>query len=229
MPQYKDWLTQAGQHRRESGRPLVSLCFAQSLDGCLAIQRGQPTELSGPQSGRLTHRLRAAHDAILVGVGTVIADDPHLTVRRVKGRNPQPVVLDSGLRIPAHARLLQHDEQPVWIATTPAADPDRRAALEKAGARLLVLPANENRRVSLVALLDRLAQEGVTSLMIEGGAQVITSFLTGGLADWLSITIAPVLTGGLPALEQALPTPLKLMESYCQRMGDDLVIFGRLH
>jgi len=228
MPSFEEWLSQADQHRLETGRPLVSLCFAQSLDGCLTAQRGKPTPFSGPQSSRLTHRLRAGHDAILVGVGTVIADDPQLTVRHGTGENPQPVVLDSCLRIPLQSRLVQQDRRPVWIATTSAADLGRKSVLERAGARLLVLPADENRRVSLVALLEKLAENGLSSMMVEGGAQVITSFLLQGLADWVSITIAPVLTGGLPAIEQALPAPLKLKDPYSKKLGEDLVIFGRL-
>jgi riboflavin-specific deaminase-like protein len=228
MPQFEAWLSQADQHRRETGRPLVSLCFAQSLDGCLAEQRGRPTPLSGPQSSRLTHQLRASHDAILVGVGTVIADNPQLTVRHVKGGNPQPVVLDSHLRIPIQSSLVQREQQPVWIATTPAADSERRFGLESVGARLLVLPADESGRVSLVSLLETLDANGVTSLMVEGGARVITSFLVQGLADWVAITIAPVLLGGLPAVEETLPEPIRLKESYSEQLGEDLVVFGRL-
>jgi GTP cyclohydrolase II len=227
MPPFEDWLSQADQHRRITGRPLVSLCFAQSLDGCLTAQRGRPTPLSGPQSSRLTHQLRAAQDAILVGVGTVIADDPQLYVRHVAGRDPQPVVLDSRLRIPLHSRLVQRDRTPVWIATTPAADPECKAMLERAGARLLVLPTDEAGRVSLRALLEKLASIGVSSLMVEGGAQVITSFLAAGLADWISVTIAPVLLGGLPVLEYALPVPIKLKDAYSEQLGDDIVVFGR--
>jgi len=98
-PVYERWLAQAWRHHQDTGRPLVGLCFAQSIDGCLAAQRGQPTALSGPASARLTHQLRAAHDAMLVGVGTVLADNPHLTVRHVAGRSPQPVILDSRLLI----------------------------------------------------------------------------------------------------------------------------------
>ena len=228
MHRYEDWLHQADQHRRETGRPLVSLCFAQSLDGCLAAQRGQPTPLSGPQSSRLTHQLRAAHDAILVGVGTVIADNPRLTIRHVEGRNPQPVVLDSCLRIPDQSSLVKRDDPPVWVATTPAADPQRKSVLERAGARLLVLPADQVGRVSLLALLETLAGNGVNSLMVEGGAQVITSFLVQGLADWVAITIAPVLLGGLPAVEQALPKALRLKAACSEQMGEDVVVFGRL-
>jgi 3,4-dihydroxy 2-butanone 4-phosphate synthase/GTP cyclohydrolase II len=238
MPQFEDWLSQADQHRQKTGRPLVGLCFAQSLDGCLAARPGQPTQLSGPQSSHLTHQLRAAHDAILVGVGTLVADDPQLTVRLASGRlasgrlasgqNPQPVILDSRLRTPLQAKLVKRTGQPVWIATTPSADPARKAALEGAGARLLVLPADEQGRVSLAALLEKLAEEGVSSLMVEGGAQVITGFLTQGLADWMAITIAPVLLGGLPALGPGLPGLTRLKEVHTEQLGEDMMIFGRL-
>jgi riboflavin-specific deaminase-like protein len=229
MQNYNDWLLQADQHRRRTGRPLVSLCYAQSLDGCLTAQRGQPTRLSGAAASRLTHQLRAAHDAILVGVGTLIADDPQLTVRLVEGRDPQPVILDSRLRMPAQAGLLKRANQPAWIATTPAADPERRAALEGAGVRLLVLPADDAGRVSLPALLDALAKNGINSLMVEGGAQVITAFLAQGLADWVSITIAPVILGGLPAVEPCLALQYRLTQVYYEQLGQDMVVFGRLH
>lgn len=228
MPLFEDWLLQADQHRQKIGRPLVSLCYAQSLDGCLAARPGQPTRLSGPQSSRLTHQLRAAHDAILVGVGTVIADDPQLTVRLAPGQNPQPVILDSRLRTPLPARLVRQAARPVWIATTPAADPEHRMALESAGARLLALPSDEKGRVSLPALLQALAAQRVCSLMVEGGAQVITSFLAQGLADWVSITIAPVLLGGLPAVSPELPCPYRLVEARTRQFGQDVVVFGRL-
>jgi 3,4-dihydroxy 2-butanone 4-phosphate synthase/GTP cyclohydrolase II len=229
MPRFEDWLRQADQHRRQTGRPLVGLCFAQSLDGCLAARPGQPTRLSGPQSSQLTHQLRAAHDAILVGVGTVIADDPQLTVRLAAGRDPQPVILDSRLRTPLQARLVQQAVRLAWVATTPAADPARRAGLESAGARILVLPAGGEGRVSLDALLKKLAEEGVSKLMVEGGAQVIASFLTQGLVDWVSITIAPVFLGGLPALGPGVAGDIRLKDVYSEQLGEDTLIFGRLH
>jgi 3,4-dihydroxy 2-butanone 4-phosphate synthase/GTP cyclohydrolase II len=228
MPPFEAWLLQADQHRRQTGRPLVSLCFAQSLDGSLTLQRGRPTALSGVQSSRLTHQLRASHDAILVGVGTVIADNPRLTARQVGGPNPQPVILDSRLRTSVQSHLVQRATQPVWIATTSAASPERMSALARAGARLLVLPADGDGRVSLAALLSTLAEDDVSSLMVEGGAQVITQFLSQGLADWVAITIAPLFLGGLRAVEQALPKPHRLVDVQFDHLGQDLQVFGRL-
>jgi riboflavin biosynthesis pyrimidine reductase len=138
------------------------------------------------------------------------------------------VILDSRLRTPLQANLVQRATRPVWIGTTPAADPEQKTALESAGARLLVLPPDAEGRVSLPALLETLAGIGVRSLMVEGGAQVITSFLTQGLADWVSITIAPVILGGLPAVEPRLTGPSRLTEIHTEQLGQDVVIFGRL-
>ena len=182
-------------------RPFVTLSYAQSLDGCLTASQGTPFPISAPASLTMTHALRAAHSAILVGIETVLADDPALTVRLVAGDSPQPVILDSQLRTPPDARLLRGG---VWIATTPeGAQASRRQRLEQAGARILTLPADENGRVDLAALLTCLGAEGIQSLMVEGGARVLTSFLENGLADYAVITIAPVFLGGYQVIQSA--------------------------
>lgn len=220
----------AAAHLQATSRPLVTLSYAQSLDGCLTIRAGQPSPISGPQSRVVTHRLRAAHDAILVGIGTVLADDPNLTVRLVEGDDPQPVIVDSRLRFPLEARLLSAGCQP-WIATAEPADPARRAVLEGRGARVLTLPPREG-RVSLPALLDELGQMGITSLMVEGGAQVITSFLRERLADQLILTVAPVLVGGLHAVGDLGVRAWKELPRLCdagyEQAGRDLIVWGTL-
>ncbi len=203
-------------------RPSVTVTFAQSLDGCLAAEPGQPFALSGPESLQFTHQLRATHDAIVIGLGTVRADDPHLTVRHATGLNPQPIVLDSQLRFPLNARLLRHPTHSLWIATTDAAPVDRQTALEAAGARVLRLSADERGHVALSALLDHLGALGLRSLMVEGGAQVITSFLTARLADRLIITIAPKLIGGVRAL--TAPVHLSLRNVRYQVLGEDVIM-----
>lgn len=223
---FEEWISQADQ--RPAKRPWVSLCYAQSLDGCVTLQRGRPLVLSGAETQRLTHWLRSKHDAIVVGSGTVLADNPQLTVRLVEGQSPQPIILDSRLRTPPNARLIASHPRPAWIATAEPAEPARRAALEAAGATLLFLPQDKNGGVALTSLLDCLAQRGVSRLMVEGGAQVITSFLASGLVDVLCVTIAPVLLGGLHAVEQALPRLLRLREVYIETLGEDVVVWGKL-
>lgn len=209
-------------------RPFVTLTYAQSLDGAIAARPGQPTRISGPAAVRMTHQLRAEHDAILVGIGTVLADDPRLTVRLVAGAQPQPVVVDSRLRFPPEASLRHHPRRP-WIMTLDAADPARRAALSAAGLRVQPVAATPDGRVSLAALLRQLKQQGIHSLMVEGGARIITSFLAAQLVDWLVVTVSPQLLGGLPAIGHlngsALP---RLHRPQMHRLGDDLVLAGEV-
>jgi 3,4-dihydroxy 2-butanone 4-phosphate synthase/GTP cyclohydrolase II len=202
-------------------RPLVTLAYAQSLDGSIAAVPGRPLALSGPESLQYTHQLRAAHDAILVGIGAVLADNPRLTVRRAPGPDPQPVVLDSRLRFPLDANLLSHPRPP-WIAATDRADPARQSALEAAGARVLRLPADECGRVHLAALLDALADSGINTLMVEGGSSVITAFLTARLVDRLRLTLAPRLVGGLRAL--SAPCDVQLQNVTYRTLGADLIV-----
>ena len=228
MESISDWLAAAGVR----GRTRVTLSYAQSLDGSITARRGQPLPLSGPESLTLTHRLRAMHDGILVGIGTLLSDDPSLTVRLVEGQDPQPVVLDSRLRFPTGARLLSTGGPPPWIAALEGADPQKHAALQAAGARLLFLPPGEDGRLSLPALLACLYGLGVSSLMVEGGARVITSFLAARMVDQVVITLAPLFVGGLPAVDAILPSlpnfP-RLQNIEYQRLGDDLIVYGSFH
>jgi 3,4-dihydroxy 2-butanone 4-phosphate synthase/GTP cyclohydrolase II len=220
----------AANHRQRTGRPFVTLSYAQSVDGCIAARLGQPLALSGSLSLTLTHRLRAAHDAILVGIGTVLADNPRLTVRLVKGKNPQPIVADSRLRFPLDANLLRHHPLSPWIATSEWADAERQKMLEAAGARVLRLPTNAKGQVNLSALLERLGKLGINSLMVEGGARIITSVLSDQLVDHLVLTVAPMLVGGLRAVRRLgqsdqvhLP---RLHNLRYQQLGEDLVLWG---
>ena len=226
-------LANARAHREKTGRPLVTLSYAQSLDGSIAARRGTPFKLSGPESMEMTHRLRAAHDAILVGIGTVLADDPRLDVRLSLPEpasgyyNPQPVVLDSSLRMPLDRRLLRGSRRP-WIATLPEADAQKQVKLEQHGARILHLPPGEDGRVSLTALLGCLGELEISSLMVEGGASVIASFLAQGLVDRLVLTIAPVLVGGLHIQAGRESILSSLVDSGYERLGDDLVVWGEV-
>ena len=138
--------------------PYVTVSYAQSLDGSIAQESGTPLQISSPLSLTMTHALRSMHDAVLVGIGTVLSDDPRLTVRLVDGPNPRPVVLDSHLRMPVTSRLLSHPKG-VWLATT-RIDEDRERILCDRGARILGLPATSGGQVDLHALLKDVRRDG---------------------------------------------------------------------
>jgi GTP cyclohydrolase II len=215
--------------RRQHQRPLVTLTYAQSLDGSIAARHGHPLGISGPESQAFTHSLRAAHDAILVGIGTVLADNPRLNVRLVEGKNPQPILLDSRLRFPSYANLLKDGNLP-WVITTPTAAASRQADLEKQGARVIRLPEGSCGGIDLTALLAKLGEMNIKSLMVEGGAQVITSFITSQLVDQVIVTVAPVLVGGLRVLDSSLSLPMRnfprLTQVSFHQVGEDLVLWG---
>lgn len=221
----------ANGFRHDLPRPFVTLTYAQSVDGCIAAQSDQPLAISGPESLALTHQLRAAHDAILVGIGTVLADDPRLTARLENADDPQPVVLDSRLRFPLDARLLS-GSQP-WIVAAEGADARRQAALEAVGARVLRVPASGRGRISIEHLLRELHKQGIRNLMVEGGAAVISSFLTSCRVDHVALTVAPTLIGGLPAVDRhrngSRATLPRLQSTRYRQLGDDLIVWGSPH
>lgn len=193
-------VSEKAQFREQAGRPLVTLSYAQSLDGCIALKRGNFCTLSGSESQVLTHRLRAMHDSLLIGIGTVISDNPRLTVRLAEGQDPVPVVLDSQLKFPLSSNLLKNKKHPV-IVTTLSACPHRQKILEDCGASVIRVPADDRGWVDIKILLKKMACLGINSVMVEGGARVITSFLSLNLVDRMVITIAPKLLGGLHAVE----------------------------
>lgn len=207
-------------------RPQVTLAFAQSLDSRLAAPDGCPLRLSGPAALRYTHALRAAHDAILVGLGTVMADDPRLTVRHSPGQHPQPVLVDSQLRCPRTAQLLRHPTHRLWIFTTPTAPAAAQPALEAQGAQVWRIAANAVGQVDLRALLEKLHELGRRRVMVEGGPTLITAFLRAELAESLSLTLAPRFVGGPVGL--ALPTGVALRQVRYQVLEENVILEAQL-
>jgi diaminohydroxyphosphoribosylaminopyrimidine deaminase/5-amino-6-(5-phosphoribosylamino)uracil reductase len=183
-----------------TGLPLVTLKFAMSLDGKVATVGGESQWITSELGRTRSHQLRAEHDAILVGSGTVLADDPRLTARigDEGGRQPLRVIVDSRLRTPSDAQVLRTPGGAVVVATAEEPDAGRVRALEQAGAEVLVLPAEEG-RVSLGALLQRLGARQVTSLLVEGGPTLLGSFLDRRLGNRIAAFVAPVLLGGVGA------------------------------
>ncbi|HID06029.1 MAG TPA: bifunctional diaminohydroxyphosphoribosylaminopyrimidine deaminase/5-amino-6-(5-phosphoribosylamino)uracil reductase RibD, partial [Armatimonadetes bacterium] len=213
----------------EEGLPFVTLKYAQSLDGRIATSTGDSRWISSERARRFAHRLRAVHDAVLVGIGTVLADDPQLTVRMIKGRNPLRVIIDSHLRIPQEAKVLQGDA-PTLIATASVAPKEKAQALRQMGIEVVEVGGE---RVELSRLLKELASRGVLSLLVEGGQGVITSFLREGLADELVVIVAPLLIGrGVEAIGdlgvRTLREAKTLRGVKLRRIGQDWVLEAKL-
>ena len=176
-------------------RPLVTVHLAQSLDGRLALD-GQRTTLSTDEGLACAHAARAGHDAVLVGASTVRIDDPLLTVRHgAIGSQPRRVVLASTLSLPRGAKVLERDGRALVIGAEGRAIDAERRALEAAGALVAVAPADADGRVAIDGALAILAEQGVSRLLVEGGAKVITSFLREKRVDRLCIEISMQLLG----------------------------------
>lgn len=191
-------LNEAYFARIVKGRPWVILKAAVSLDGKIASESGDSRWISSKESRAHAHDLRERVDAILVGIGTVLGDNPRLTARPKgrKGHDPLRVILDSKLRIPLNAKALNRSSPAsIIIATTRAASKQRIRALENKKVKVWVLPSKKS-QVSLNHLLSRLAREEVTTLLVEGGGEVSGSFLREGLIDQVAFYIAPLLIGG---------------------------------
>lgn len=174
-------------------RPYVVLKYAQTLDGRIATSNGDSRWISGEEERAVSHALRAACDGVLVGVGTVLSDDPQLTVRMVPGASPLRVVLDSALRTPQGARVLDADAATLIVATERSRAGDRER-LEAAGAGVAVVPADAS-GVDITSALAMLRDRGICSLLVEGGSRVITSLLAAGLVDRLIVGTAPKIIG----------------------------------
>jgi 3,4-dihydroxy 2-butanone 4-phosphate synthase/GTP cyclohydrolase II len=209
-------------------KPRVTLSFAQSLDGCIAARHGELTPLSGAQSMRYTHELRAQHDAILVGVGTVISDDPRLSVRLVEGESPKPIVLDTHLRIPLSAKLIASPVKPLRVFCNNNAPQDKQTQLETLGVQVIRVSSTANGLLDWHSILTELDSRGIRLLMVEGGVRVISSLLESGLADRLIITIAPRLLGGVRAIEDVRSLPA-LRDVKYRQLGEDIVVEAEIN
>ncbi len=225
-------LNEAYVKHRTTGLPFVTAKWAMTLDGRIATRSGESRWISGEASRALVHELRAASDAILVGIGTVLRDNPALTARTpAASHNPQRIVLDSALRVPLDARVLARDGTPVVVATTERARPETRRALEAMGVDV-VLAGGSDGRVDLAVLLRTLGRRGVVSLLVEGGSTVLGTFADAGLIDKVVAFVAPTLVGG-PAPGPvggegvgALAQARHLARTEVRRIGDDVMIEG---
>jgi 3,4-dihydroxy 2-butanone 4-phosphate synthase/GTP cyclohydrolase II len=212
-------------------RPLVTVHYAQTIDGRIASRTGDARYVSGERSLRLAHELRATNAAIMVGIGTVLADDPRLTTRLVEGPSPIRVIVDSTLRIPLDASVLTDRTAETIVATNGTASREKEAAIRARGGRVLRTPAAADGSVDLAAVLAQLRREGVDSLLIEGGRGIITSALRGRLVDRLTVCIAPKVLGqGIDAVGdlsiERLRDAVTFARSRFVSCGEDVIFYG---
>ncbi len=212
------------------GRPFVLAKWAATLDGRIASAGGQSRWITGPRARRRALLLREEYDAVLVGAGTILADDPLLTRRlgKAKDRRHRRIVLDGRLRVSPDARVFR--EPGAVVATARSASSRAAVRLSERGVDVWSLPGPSPGRVSPSGLVDRLAQEQVTSLMVEGGAETFWEFFRAGLVDRVAAFVAPRVLGGRDAPGAvagpglALSASIRLGPVVCERYGDDLLL-----
>ena len=223
---YRYWIT--------TGRPFVILKGAMTLDGKIATRTGQSKWITGDQSRKDVHRIRSQVDAVMVGIGTVLADNPELSVRGSKettvarkGRQPVRVVLDSRLRIPLKAKILQWvHEQPTIVCTTVQASPKKIQTLREQDVQVWVLPQKKG-RVSLKASLTQLGTKGISSVLLEGGSTLNASALHEGLVNQVRLYVAPLLMGGQDAKSLIGGVSPKTLEQAWRLVNPELKKIGQ--
>ena len=177
-------------------RPYITIKFAQTLDGKIAAVDGSSRWISSPESRKFAHRLRAENDAVLVGIGTVLKDDPSLTARLAKGRNPARVILDSKLRTPFNSKIAKKARSTKTIIITGKNTPGRKIRkFEKKGIKFLISSNPKRGNISIDAAIRLLYKNGMKKILVEGGRDIITSFLRAGLADRIIAVISPKILG----------------------------------
>jgi diaminohydroxyphosphoribosylaminopyrimidine deaminase/5-amino-6-(5-phosphoribosylamino)uracil reductase len=224
--------------QRRTGLPFVTAKFASSLDGKIATRTGESRWITGEAARTHAHQLRHMHDAVVVGIRTVIQDDPALSARSgaVEPRQPLRVVVDSSGRTPVESRLLKEEGGPVLIATTDAAPAAALVGLREAGAEVVVLPTDELERVDIDQLLQHLGARPLLSVLVEGGGELLGSFFEASLVDKLYAYIAPMVIGGVAAPGPvggegitSIQDALRLGEVETVGLGDDILISGYVH
>jgi diaminohydroxyphosphoribosylaminopyrimidine deaminase/5-amino-6-(5-phosphoribosylamino)uracil reductase len=218
-----------------AGLPFITVKFAQSLDGRIATATGDSKWISSEEARRFAHQLRSEHDAIMVGIGTVLADDPELTVRLVEGRDPLRVVVDTTLRIPLTARVLANGAAAgTVIVCAESADRARVQAIEDLGGEVLRLSGSDDQTgIDVRRLLEALGRRGIKSVIVEGGQRIITSLLAARAVDRVVAIIAPKIMGqGIEAIGDLgitrVSEAITLKSVNTRTLGADVLFDGRL-
>jgi diaminohydroxyphosphoribosylaminopyrimidine deaminase/5-amino-6-(5-phosphoribosylamino)uracil reductase len=229
-------LNQAFRKHGRTGRPWVLFKSAMTLDGKVATRTGDSKWISSEGSREIAHRWRASVDAVAVGIGTALADDPQLTAR-IPGvdRQPRRVVFDATARLPLESRLVQeaHDI-PVTVVASRAAPRSATDALESAGVEVIVA-TGQHEPARVRSALDQLGDQGVASVLLEGGPHLAGAFLDAGEIDEVRLFLAPILLGGSAARDplegegvERISEALRALTLDCARIGDDVLISARL-
>jgi len=223
--------------RLRLGRPLVTFKLATSLDGRIATATGESQWITGPPARERAHALRASHDAIMVGTGTVVVDDPQLTCRLpgLGHRSPVRVVIDRHLRIPPASRIIADARRvPTWVLTLRSADPGRRARFLANRVTLIDVDDDSEGQIDLAAALGALGERGITRLLVEGGARLAAAFFRARLIDRLVWVHAPLVIGGegIPAIAgfdlAALADAPAFERLFMETIGDDVLTTFRV-
>ncbi|MDR3566695.1 MAG: bifunctional diaminohydroxyphosphoribosylaminopyrimidine deaminase/5-amino-6-(5-phosphoribosylamino)uracil reductase RibD [Syntrophobacteraceae bacterium] len=221
-----------------TGRPYVRLKSAATLDGFIATSAGDSKWITGEAARGFAHLIRSRVDAVVVGIGTVIADDPLLTARlsgKKKIRQPVRVVLDTDLRIPPASQLVRTASiSPVWVVCGPNARVSREETLIRASVRVIRLPLL-NGAIEVEGMLSHLGQNGISSLLVEGGGRVLGSFVESGLADDFYFFYAPKILGDPGGVSMVSGAPRQKISDCVrahgikvEKFGEDLLVTGRL-
>ena len=214
-----------------TNKPFVSLKCAMSLDGKIATSTGQSQWITSEKSRRRVHELRDIHDAIMVGIGTVLADNPSLTTRIEGGKNPIRVIVDSQARTPINSNVITDGQAKTIIAVSKNASNDKVNAFKKAGVEIII--AGNSERVDLNILMNELASREITSILVEGGGTLNFSLLEAGLVDKVYAFIASKIIGGRDALTSVegegfknLNEALNLRDVTTEMIDNDILITG---
>lgn len=235
-----DWIMEEGcdklnevyRHGLEHHRPFVTLSWGMSLDGKIATTTGDSKYISGSESRRFVHQLRTEHEAILVGINTVLQDDPLLTVRLASGRNPHRIILDSDLRFPLDAQMLSIKDgySKTIIVTSQREELSKKSLLQSKGATIIEVNKKGD-YLDLSSLMTQLYEIGVHSLLVEGGGTVHFSFLKEGFVQRIYATVSPLLIGGTNAKTSVsgqgfatLGEAFRLKPFIVHQLGDDIIL-----
>jgi len=215
------------QEPKPNKRPQVTLVAAMTLDGKIASKSGD-SKISSADDLRELHRLRSHADAVMIGIGTQLRDNPNLTVRNVKGKSPTRIVVDSTARTPPDSRILSNGGPPVIIATSKKASKARLQKLRQAGAEVI---CSGTTKVDLKTLLPKLWRRGIRKILLEGGGNLNWSMLANGLVDQVQVTVTPLIVGGREAITlvegsgmRNIERAIKLNLTKFQGAGDEVVL-----